>query len=95
MQIYIYLYAKIIYIISCVVLGFTFDDRLSPSISTANVCEGNAPEKKDIMAAQALLDISPTTSGEDKLFPPTGRKTKIKKIKVNQNMYSSPSNLLN
>ncbi|PIK37593.1 putative ETS-related transcription factor Elf-2-like [Apostichopus japonicus] len=44
---------------------------------TANVCEGNAPEKKDIMAAQALLDISPTTSGEDKLFPPTDNVTVV------------------
>ncbi|PIK49707.1 hypothetical protein BSL78_13439 [Apostichopus japonicus] len=46
-------------------------------IQESNVCEGNAPEKKDIMAAQALLDISPTTSGEDKLFPPTDNVTVV------------------
>ncbi|KAJ8027890.1 Ecdysone-induced protein 74EF isoform A [Holothuria leucospilota] len=46
-------------------------------LEESHACEsnGNTPGKKDIMAAQALLDISPTTSGEDKIFPPTDHVT--------------------
>lgn len=53
-----------------------YSKTLYPS---AHACEsnGNTPGKKDIMAAQALLDISPTTSGEDKIFPPTGRPVEL------------------